>query len=77
MEPIELLILWSGISFFTAIACGADGLDSYENKPSTWLLILFCIPGVVIWIGIGLFICVLISPFWLIDKAWKKYNDKT
>ena len=60
------------ISFLLALACMADGPESFENKPTTWLLSLFCIPGGLVILALATGVTIIISPFLFIDWAWEK-----
>ena len=77
---MDLLGIWTVFSMFSvvllALTSDADSLDAdaLENKPTTWLLLVWFMPGIVVLVCVGLCFWVLCSPFKLMDYAWGEYQ---
>jgi len=72
MTLYEFIIGWTLISFFLTIACMSDGPESFENVPTTWLIMVACVPGFIIILGLTLGFLILASPFLLLNFLWQQ-----
>lgn len=68
------IILYCGFSLFWAMATLADGVETMDNKPTTWLTIIAGVPGFIIIGAFGLLLAAVHAPFWYLDSLWEKYK---
>lgn len=71
MISAEVLSIITFASFLLTIACMADGPESFENVPTTWVIIICCIPGGIMLILITLFFIIIASPFTYMNYLWR------